>query len=279
MKLFPRTSVHPPRRAIFNIPICDFGWKEALAFADEAASLPMGQTVISFMNANNANVLQSDEDYRNILMRHTVLPDGHGMDIASRAFHGSAFPANLNGTDFVPSLLTYMTRPRRVVLIGARPDILARATEAFKRHTPWHDFIAVADGFIDHQASREAMDRVSELAPDILLVAMGTPRQEKWVDRYVGPGHARLVLTVGALFDFVAGDVPRAPQAVRRMRLEWVYRLALEPKRLWRRYLLGIPLFFLHILGSLWAGPKPVEGGRVIIERRSPRAPAGLDQP
>ncbi|WP_075635146.1 WecB/TagA/CpsF family glycosyltransferase [Rhizobium rhizosphaerae] len=278
MKLFPKTSVYPPRRAIFNLPICDFGWKEALAFADEAASRPIGQTVISFVNANNANFLQSDAEYRAILARHVILPDGHGMDIASRAFHGTAFPANLNGTDFIPALFTYMTRPRRVAMIGANPDVLKRAAEAFHRHAPWHEFIPVADGYIDHEGSLRAMAEISALRPDILMVAMGTPRQEKWVDRYVGPGHARLVVSVGALFDFVAGEVPRAPQVVRQMRLEWLYRLVREPRRLWKRYILGIPLFFLNILNGLWKGPKAVEDGRVIIDRRGPRPQGSLDK-
>ena len=261
MKLFPKTSVYPPRRAIFDVPICDFGWKEALAFADEAASRPIGQTVISFVNANNANFVQSDAEYRAILSRHIILPDGHGMDIASRAFHGTAFPANLNGTDFIPALFTYITRPRRVAMIGASPDVLKRAAEAFHRHAPWHEFIPVADGYIDHEGSLKAM-----------------ARQEKWVVRYVGPGHARLVVSVGALFDFVAGEVQRAPQVVRQMRLEWLYRLVREPRRLWRRYILGIPVFFLNILSGLWKGPKAVEGGRVIIDRRGPRPHASLDK-
>ncbi len=248
MNVFPETSIVASQRAILDLPVCDFGWADAFAFADEIASLPIGQTVISFLNANNANLMMRDADYRAILNRHIVLPDGHGVDIASWLFHGKVFPANLNGTDFVPGLLTYMTTPRRVAMIGARADVLERAAENFRKHSPWHEFVAVADGYFDDSRSDEIMARVRELKPDILLIAMGSPKQEKWIDRYVGPGHARLVIGVGALFDFVAGEVPRASLTVRRLRLEWLHRLIHEPGRLWRRYLLGNPRFLFYLL-------------------------------
>lgn len=248
MNVYAQTSIIASQRPILDLPVCDFGWADAFAFAEELASMAVGQTIISFLNANNANLMMRDPDYRAALSRHLVLPDGHGVDIASLMFHGKRFPANLNGTDFVPALMTYITTPRRIALIGARPETLQRAAENFRKHAPWHEFITVADGYLDDAQSREAMARVRALQPDILLIAMGSPKQEKWIDRYVGPGHARLVISVGALFDFIAEEVPRASPAIRRLRLEWLYRLILEPRRLWRRYILGNPLFIYHVL-------------------------------
>lgn len=235
-------------RDILGLPVCDLGWADAFAFAEEVASMPFGQTVIAFINANNANLMMRDGEYRAVLERQVVFPDGHGVDIASMLFHGRKFPANLNGTDFVPALLTYITKPMRIALIGTRPSTLKRATENFRRHAPWHEFIPISDGFFDRAKSDEIMEQVRDADVDILLVAMGSPAQEKWIDRHVGPGHARLVLSVGALFDFVAGDVRRAPLAIRKLRLEWLYRLVQEPKRLWRRYVIGNPLFLYHVM-------------------------------
>ncbi|WP_275788923.1 WecB/TagA/CpsF family glycosyltransferase [Pararhizobium gei] len=255
------------QRLIFNLPVCDFDWADAFAFAERTVSRGVGQTIVSFLNANNANLMMRDPEYRAVLSRHLVLPDGHGVDIASWLFHGDRFPANLNGTDFVPALMTYLTTPRRIAMIGARPDTLYRAAENFREHAPWHEFITVADGYLDDARSREAMARVRAFQPDILLVAMGSPKQEKWIDRYVGPGHARLVISVGALFDFVAGGIPRASPTIRRLRLEWLYRLVLEPRRLWRRYILGNPLFIYHVLRHKFgrrapAAPVPVQRHR-----------------
>ncbi|MCO6187096.1 WecB/TagA/CpsF family glycosyltransferase [Rhizobium sp. L1K21] len=242
-------SAATSRRRILGLDICEFSQAEALSFASEMASLPIGQTVISFLNANNANLMMRDEGYKDVLSRQIVFPDGVGVDIASRALHGEYFPANLNGTDFVPALLTFMEQKKRVGLIGAAPGVAERAAKNFARHTPWHEFIAVSDGYFDTEKdSAEIMKRVAELKLDILLVAMGSPKQEKWVDQYVRPQHARLVLSVGALFDFTAGTVERAPEWVRRARLEWCHRLVLEPTRLWRRYILGNPVFLMHVL-------------------------------
>ena len=80
-----------------------------------------------------------------------------------------------------------------------------------------------------------------------IAVAMGSPSQEIWIDTHIRKGHGRLVFGVGALFDFVSGAVPRAPSAVRKLRLEWVWRLIQEPSRLWYRYIVGNPVFLFHV--------------------------------
>jgi exopolysaccharide biosynthesis WecB/TagA/CpsF family protein len=243
-----------PQRLILGLPVADFDWADAFAFMVEALARPGGQTLLSFLNANNANLMMKDGDYRDVLSRQIVLPDGHGIDIASYVFHGSMFPANLNGTDFVPAFLTFVDRPLRVAMIGARPEVLERAAENFRKHTPWHEFLPVSDGFFDRERSREILDKVRALKVDVLFVAMGSPGQEKWVDANVHPQDARLVVTVGALFDFVAEAFPRAPKFLRRLRLEWFFRLAVEPRRMWRRYILGNPLFLCHVLWHKLSG-------------------------
>lgn len=241
------TNTSLSQRMILGIPVSDLGWANAFDFASDAASRPTGQVRIAFLNANNANLMMKDAEFREVLRRQVVFPDGHGVDIASYVFHGDMFPANLNGTDFVPALLTYIDRPMRVAMIGARPDVLAQAAANLGKHAPWHEFVPVSDGFFDRNRSRDILAEVRACRADILIVAMGSPMQEKWVDAYVGAQDARLVITVGALFDFVANAVPRAPKLLRRLRLEWLYRLALEPKRMWRRYILGNPLFLWHV--------------------------------
>ena len=217
------------QRDILGLPVCDLGWAEAFAFAEQLATMPFGQTVIAFINAGNANLMMRDPQYRAVLERQVLLPDGHGVDIASMLFHGRRFPADLTGIDFVPALLTYISRPMRVALIGARQATLLRAAENFRRHTPWHDFLPISDGFFDRAKSDEILERVRDAEVDILLVAMGSPAQEKWIDRHVGPGHARLVLSVETLFDVVASGMRPAPQRLglrrRRADLSLVYHV------------------------------------------------------
>ena len=237
-----------PSRSLLGLDVVCFGYAEALAYADTMASMPFGQTVIAFMNANNANIMFEDAQYRDVLSRQVIFPDGVGLDIASTFVYGEAFPANLNGTDFVPALLTYMEQPRRIGLIGARRDIVERAAANFKSHAPWHEFLVVSDGYFDIANSKAIADRAASLDLDVLLVALGSPRQEKWIDRHIRPECAPLVISVGALFDFTAEAFPRAPGIVRKLRLEWAFRMLNEPRRLWKRYIIGNPIFLARAL-------------------------------
>ncbi|MBL0370706.1 WecB/TagA/CpsF family glycosyltransferase [Rhizobium sp. KVB221] len=250
MNIVSNMAVFSSQREVFGLPVCDLDWSEAFSFVSALADVPIGQTVISFLNAHNANIMLKDPDYRETLERHLVLPDGIGVDLASLAAFGKTFPANLNGTDFVPALLTYMTTPKRIGMVGAKPEVLRRARAAFEAHAPWHEFIAVSDGYFGEENSAELAKEITRHKLDILLVAMGTPRQEKWIDRYIRPEHARLVIGVGALFDFVGGEVPRAPEHLRRLRVEWLFRFMQEPRRLAARYFVGGPRFVGHILAN-----------------------------
>ena len=248
MNIVSNMAVFSSQRLIFGLPVCDLDWAEAFTFVSALADVPIGQTTISFLNAHNANLMLRNPEYRDALSRHLVLPDGVGVDLASVAMHGQPFPANLNGTDFVPALMTYITTPKRVGLVGARPDVLQRARDAFAEHAPWHEFVAIQDGFFDDADSQAVADEIARHKVDILLVAMGTPRQETWIDRNIRPEHARLVISVGALFDFMAGEVSRAPEKARSLRVEWLHRVRLEPRRLWKRYFIGGPIFAARVI-------------------------------
>ena len=241
-------------RDILGIRVKVLGWTEALDELTLTLGADRPPRIINFLNANNANLAVRNPAYRLGLARSEVLPDGVGVDIASKALYGAAFPANLNGTDLVPALLVHVTRPLRIALIGARADVLAKAVECFAVATPWHSFHAVADGYFDLGQSSDVLARLEAVAPDITLVALGSPAQEVWINDHIGPGHGKLVFGVGALFDFVSGHVPRAPKMVRDLRLEWVYRLILEPGRLWRRYIIGNPVFLFNVLCYKLAG-------------------------
>ena len=236
------------KRTILDVPVCDLDWDSALAFSNDLVNLPNGQTIIAFLNAHNANLMLKFEDYHELLQSQLVFPDGFGVDIASTVLHGEAFPANLNGTDFIPALMTYMKDGKRIGLIGAKRNILDAAREEFQRRCPWHTFIAISDGYLDDEKSKRVVDEIEALKLDVLIVCMGTPRQERWVAQYIRPGHARLVMTGGALFDFISGTVPRASEMLRRLRLEWAFRFWNEPGRLAGRYLVGIPQFFFNLM-------------------------------
>lgn len=112
MNLIANFAVLSSRRAIFDLPVCDLGWDDALVFINELLSIAVGQTSISFVNARNMLVTLRDSDYRAVLAQNLLLPEGPGLDIASKVAHGSPFPASLKAADFVPALLTFMEIPR-----------------------------------------------------------------------------------------------------------------------------------------------------------------------
>lgn len=238
---FVSGNIIASQRDILGLPVCDLGWADAFAFAEEVAAMPFGQSVIAFLNAENGNRMMLDGEYRAVLRRQIVLPDGEGVGLASRLLYGRSFPASLDGAAFVPALLTYMSRPMRVALIGGDRVSLGRAAEVLRRHAPWHVITPIADGGFDSAQSDAIMERVRAVKADILIVAMGSPAQEKWIDRHVGPGHARLVLSVGGLFEALADGTRRAPVVARRRRLDWLRRFLRQPN-------LADPLFLYHVL-------------------------------
>lgn len=207
-------------------------------------------TKIGFLNAHVANMAQSDDVFRATLGGFLVLPDGVGVDIASKALFGEKFPANLNGTDFVPHLLRSLPKPIKVGLIGATRQNVEAACDRLKRLAPQHKYRIVSDGYFTAQDEPRLLDAMRADPPDLLLVAMGVPRQEYWIEQLNGDD-ATVALAVGALFDFLSGAVPRAPQWMRATRIEWLFRLIMEPSRLWRRYIVGNPLFILRLLRQM----------------------------
>lgn len=173
-----------------------------------------------------------------------IVNDGVGIDMAAWLIARRRFRQNLNGTDFTPYLLQQSSRPLRLFLLGARPDVV-RAAAAYAQQQLGQHVVGVCDGYAGMQeASLPA--RIVESRADILLVALGNPIQEQWILQHRDTLDVPVVMGVGALFDFWAGNKPRAPRLIQKLRLEWFYRLCLEPRRLLRRYTLDIVRFFLH---------------------------------
>ena len=216
-------------------------------------------THIAFLNANNANIAQKNTELRKKLQKSLVLPDGFGVDLAARLLYGKPFPHNLNGTDFVPELFKRLEKKVTIGMIGSKADVVERARDAFAAATPQHEFKVYADGYFPIEKTPEILAQLKADRPDFLIVAMGTPFQELWVEKNISDEHCTIVLSVGALFDFIGKEVPRAPLWMRNMRMEWLYRFNLEPERLWRRYLIGNPLFLYRALRQRLNSSKPTQ--------------------
>jgi exopolysaccharide biosynthesis WecB/TagA/CpsF family protein len=247
-------------RRVLGIQVAGAGWREAI---DMMAGRLRDRkfTRVTFLNAHNANIAATDPAFAHALEDFLVLPDGVGIDIASKLLYGSSFPANLNGTDFIPALLKTAASPLTVALLGASPGIAEAAAARLAAMAPRHRIVVIGDGYFPAEEEMAILGRIANLRPDILLVAMGVPRQELWIARHIDARHCTLPIAVGALFDFLSGSVPRAPLWLRRVRLEWLFRLIVEPRRLWRRYLIGNPVFLWRVLRQKFFG-MPAPAGR-----------------
>ncbi|MCO5090463.1 WecB/TagA/CpsF family glycosyltransferase [Bosea sp. (in: a-proteobacteria)] len=234
------------KRDIGGIGIAVMGREAAIAEVIDAVATG-GHVKLAFCNANLVNVAAGDAALQRSLSTFLVLADGIGVDLGSLLLYRQPFPANLNGTDFFPALFDGAGRSLRVALLGGRPGVADRAAAALARRYPAHRFTVVSHGYFAAEEEGALLDGLKRARPDLLLVAMGNPLQERFIADRLGPQHCAVAAGVGALFDFFAGEVPRAPEALRRARLEWIYRLWREPRRLWRRYVLGNPAFLMQM--------------------------------
>lgn len=248
-----------PWKSILGFPVADLAYGETLALLADRISTS-SYTPVTFLNAHNANVALADAHFAKAMREFLVLSDGIGVDIASRALHGAKFKANLNGTDLVPALLSFVTRPLKVALLGARPEVIGKARDTFASETPWHEFRVISDGYFREDQIADIRSKLAQWKPDILLVAMGVPRQEEFIATHLGPECCTMPMAIGALLDLHTGTIPRAPLWVRRLRSEWAYRLTREPGRLWRRYIIGNPLFLFRVIKSKLSGKSRESG-------------------
>lgn len=199
---------------------------------------------------------QEDVELRRILFdAHLVLCDGTPLFWASRLL-GNPLPERVAGADLVPLLLRVAAeRGYRVFFLGATPESATQAVQNLKKR---HPNLIIADHYsppfnklleMDHE---EIKRRIFAAKPDLLFVSLGCPKQEKWIAMHYRSLGVPVCAGVGATIDFLAGTVKRAPVWIQRIGGEWVYRLAQEPRRLFKRYFKDLCVFGWKILGQLW---------------------------
>lgn len=223
--------------------------EEALSLMQQVMARGEKESV-SFINADCLNISCKDDAYRNILQSQSiVLPDGAGINIACRVL-GKRLVANLNGTDLIPQLWERAPeKGYRFFLLGAAPGVTGRMKAKLEETYPGIEIAGVHHGYFDHETESDSVIEIINAAKtNVVLVAFGAPVQEKWIHQHKDKIDSNLVIGVGGLFDFYSGDKKRAPMWMRNVGIEWMYRLYLEPGRLWRRYIVGNPLFVYRVL-------------------------------
>jgi alpha-1,3-mannosyltransferase len=242
-------------RTILDVPILVKTSNEAIDLLDHQFERKTPGIVV-FANAHTLNSTAADRRVQSILDHSIVFNDGIGVDLASRLLFGKTFPENLNGTDFVPHYLQSSKHRYRVFLLGGQPGVAVKAAGRLGKMAPQHDFVGTCHGYYAKNELPNIIEHIRRSRADILLVAMGNPHQEAWLNEHLKHTGCGLGFGVGGLFDFMAGVVPRAPHWVQAARMEWAYRLLQQPARLWRRYLVQMPIFLMRVSRQWLAGSR-----------------------
>lgn len=208
---------------------------------------------IQFVNAHCVNVSLRDPAYRRALgAADHLLPDGSGIALAARLARQPSGD-NLNGTDLFPEICRHAARRgQSIFLLGGKPGIAALAASAMCQQHPALRIAGTRHGFWTRAEEDRLIAEINASGAAILLVGLGVPLQEKWIQRVRHRLMARVVMGVGGLFDYYSGAIPRAPMLFRQIGCEWIWRLMQEPQRLFSRYILGNPLFVLAAVAHAW---------------------------
>lgn len=226
--------------SLFGLNIHDTTLPQAAASVINAAKSGE-QLNVAFVNAHCVNQWHQDEDYRRSLRAFDVLfADGIGMKIAARAA-GDDLTDNVNGTDLFPIICEEAAETGvPIFLLGAQKGRADKTARRMSMLYPGLNIAGTHHGYFKTASDEAAViDRINASGAEILFVALGVPLQEKWIERNRARLKPNVILGVGGLFDYYSGAVERAPEPLRKSGLEWAWRLAQEPKRLWRRYIIG----------------------------------------
>jgi N-acetylglucosaminyldiphosphoundecaprenol N-acetyl-beta-D-mannosaminyltransferase len=194
-------------------------------------------------NAQHVVLLNKDYRLRRIYERaDLVVPDGISLLLAAR-IHGCSLKERVAGVDVFKALcILAASNGLKVFFLGGLPGSAVRAAEAVRReaHNLIYDTCCPPLGFENSPAELDAVaDAIKRAKPDILFVALGAPKQEYWIHDHGLKLAVPVSVGVGGSFEMVGGVVPRAPKLLQKVGCEWLYRLSREPRRMWRRYLIG----------------------------------------
>lgn len=205
------------------------------------------KTILLFLNAHCYNISRKNIEYKNVLnSADLLLNDGIGIELGGR-LGGIKFKDNLNGTDLIPQILNELSNDGKIFLLGGKDDVAEKAMNELVGAKL--NVVGFHNGFFHDD--KKILNKIINCNANILVLGMGVPKQEIWLNENIESlSNIKLAIAGGAILDFISKSIPRAPKWMRDIRLEWFYRLMLEPKRMWQRYLIGNVKFVYYIMKS-----------------------------
>jgi N-acetylglucosaminyldiphosphoundecaprenol N-acetyl-beta-D-mannosaminyltransferase len=241
----------PDRLDLLGAPLDPVTLDEAVAFVD--GLIEKGTTgQQASLNAAKVVRVQRDAEFTTALRScELVMADGVPIVWAGRLL-GHSIPERVSGIDLMAALLAHAAdRSHRVFLLGARADVIEDAAAEIERRYPGIQIAGRHHGYYTPEEEPDVIAEIEAARPHLLFVAFETPQKELFLSRMRGVLPVPFVMGVGGSFDVLAGRRRRAPLWMQRIGFEWFFRFVQEPRRLWRRYLIGNTMFLVLVCREL----------------------------
>lgn len=241
-----------------EIPTCDFLDVPIAALTCPEFVEQLGGFVRDYRGANPKTIFYQNAEgvytashssklARMLCEADIVHADGMSVVWASR-FFDTPIPERLCTTDFIEPLAQMCAEQGfSLYLLGGTQQVVESAAAALEREFDGLDICGTHNGYFTDEQSDGIISEINRLAPSILLVGMGRPRQERWILEKKAALHVPVCIACGGLFKYIAGEELRAPVWMRNTGLEWLHRLVIDPRRMWKRYLVGNTVFMYHV--------------------------------
>lgn len=231
---------------------------------DLLEQLKSGGTVFT-PNVDHLMKLQKDPEFYEAYLNATYRTCDSQILIFASMLLGNPIQERISGSDLFPAFYEHYAHDEdiRIFLLGAAEGVAAKAMQRINRKVG-RDIIVAAHspsfGFENDEAEcNRIIDMINESGATVLAIGVGAPKQEKWICKHKSRlKNIKIFFAIGATIDFEAGNVPRAPKWMSEAGLEWLYRLLLEPKRLWKRYLIEDVPFLLLVLKQALKRDRPL---------------------
>lgn len=240
-------GAYPERIELMGAPIDPYTMEESVARANEYIESGLFAHLVG-VNADKILQMRDDLAMRSIVERcELVNADGASMLIAAKRL-GASIPERVAGIDLMYRLCELAQNRRySIFLLGAKPHVVKKASDRLEEKYPGIRIVGVHDGYFSEEEYDDVGELINSARPDIVFVGITSPKKELLIERFRSLGLRGVYVGVGGSFDVVSGEIPRAPIWMQRLKLEWLFRMAREPKRLLKRYLIGNARF-MHLL-------------------------------
>jgi N-acetylglucosaminyldiphosphoundecaprenol N-acetyl-beta-D-mannosaminyltransferase len=237
---------------ILGVPVDSITMKEAIAkiesFLDES-----GVHAIFTPNAEIMMAAQREPELKEILSNADMLTaDGAGVVLASKLL-GRRVPEKVSGIDLVQNIFkTCASKGLRIFLFGAKPGVAQEAAEKITAANPGIVIAGCRDGYFTPDQENDIVNEINSARADLLIVALGAPKQEKWIARNKNALNVKVCMGVGGTIDILSGRVQLSPDFFRKNGLEWLHRLYREPRR--ARRMMDLPRFMIRVMWEKFTG-------------------------